>query len=206
MGYTKGMNNFQLTICSKTWARSALLAGLALFTSACGGKLADVNVTVVDQKTALENQVLGSYEELGQDVMLVASVRSVDESGKLKTVREIPPGKMKAIRAKQRQEFNHDDIKSFKADGSAGEGKDGYLVFHETEKTKADPAHRKFVETLIAEENEDRKAIYERIIATNPAFSEGDLAKVETISASLNRDNAEKGEKIQLDNATWAVK
>lgn len=184
--------------------------GLVLFgwaaVSACGGKLADVNVTVVDQKTALENQVLGSYEELGQDVMLLASVRSVDESGKLKTVAEIPPGKMKAVRAKQRQEFNLDDINQFKLDGAAGEGMDGYLVFLETEKTKTDAEYKKFVETLIAEENEDRKAIYERIVATNTAFTEGDLPKVEKISASLNRDNAKPGEKIQLENGSWSVK
>lgn len=173
---------------------------------ACAGKLADVNVTVVDQKTALENQVLGSYEELGEDVMLLASVRSVDESGKLKAVKEVPPGKMKAVRAKQRQEFNQDDVNQFKKDGAAGEGKDGYLVFIETEKTKTDAEYKKFVQTIVTEENEDRRAIYERIVATNTAFTEGDLPKVEKISASLNRDNAKTGEKIQLDNGSWSVK
>lgn len=184
-----------------------ILAGLCLAAlGACSGKLADVNVTVVDQKTALENQVLGSYEELGEDVMLLASVRSVDESGKLKTVREVPPGKMKAVRAKQRQEFNQDDIAQFKIDGVVGEGKNGYLVFLETVKTKTDAEYKKFVQSLLTEENEDRRAIYERIVATNEAFSEGDLPKVEKISASLNRDSAKPGEKIQLDNGTWSVK
>ena len=38
-------------------------------------KLFDANVTIVDQKTELEN-----------DVLLLASVRSVDEEGKLKPV------------------------------------------------------------------------------------------------------------------------
>ncbi len=189
-----------------TLLRIGFLLLLGSTVSACSGKLADVNVTVVDQKTALENQVLGSYEELGQDVMLLASVRSVDENGKLKTVAEIPPGKKKAVRAKQRQEFNQDDINQFKQDGSAGEGKDGYLVFLETEKTKSDAEYKNFVQTLIAQENEDRKAIYERIVATNTAFTEGDLPKVEKISASLNRDNAKPGEKIQLDNGSWSVK
>jgi len=71
----------------------------------------------VDQKTALENQVLGSYEELGKDMMLLASVRSVDETGKLKLVAEVPKSKMEAIRAMQRQEFNRDDIQMFKVLG-----------------------------------------------------------------------------------------
>ena len=186
--------------------RLAGLLTLAATLQACSGKLADVNVTVVDQKTALENQVLGSYEELDQDVLLLASVRSVDENGKLKTVREVPPGKMKAIRAKQRQEFNHDDIVRFKQEGAAGEGRDGYLHFFETEKTRSDPKYKTFVQTLIAEENEDRRTIYERIVATNPAFSEGDLPKVAAISASLNINNARKGEKIQAEDGTWTVK
>ena len=58
----------------------------------CSEKLVDVNVTIVDQKTALENQILGSYEELGNEVLLLASVRSLDEEGKLKPVIEVPKG------------------------------------------------------------------------------------------------------------------
>jgi hypothetical protein len=38
-----------------------------------------VNVTIVDQKTAFENQFLESYEELGNEVLLLGSVRSVEE-------------------------------------------------------------------------------------------------------------------------------
>ena len=70
-----------------------------------------MNVTIIDQKTALENQILGSYEELGNEVLLLASVRSVDEEGKLKPVIEVPKGKRLALKAMQRQEFNRDDIR-----------------------------------------------------------------------------------------------
>lgn len=185
--------------------RCAALACAILF-SACSGKLVGVNVTVVDQKTALENQILGSYEELGNDMMLLASVRSVDENGKLKTVAQIPPAKLKAIRATQRREFNRDDIQMFKQIGCAGEGNDGFLVFFEAERTQKDPKFKSFVQTIIKEENEDRLATLERIVATNEAFSEASLPKVKQISASLNRDNAKPGEKIQLEDGTWAVK
>lgn len=176
-----------------------------LMLSACG-KLVGVDVTIVDQKTALENQILGSYEELGNEMLLLASVRSVDEDGKLQTVAEVPPGKMQAIRAMQRQEFNRDDIQGFKQSGVAGEGKDGLLVFFDNEKTKSDPQHKTFVQAIIAEENQDRLTILNRTIATNEAFAEGDLPKVQEIFASLNRDHAEAGEKIQLENGTWTVK
>ena len=131
---------------SKWRIQVGLSAGLfaMMLLSACFGKLVDVNVTVVDEKTALENQILGSYEELGNEMTLLASVRSVDESGKLKSVPEIPPGKRKAIRAMQRKEFNRDDIANFKKLGCAGESNDGLLVFIEVEKTRTDPKFKKF--------------------------------------------------------------
>ncbi len=187
--------------------KGSLLAMLvwALGFSGCSS-LVGVDVTVVDQKTALENQILGSYEELGNEMLLLASVRSVDEDGKLKTVAEIPPGKMEAIRAMQRQEFNRDDIQSFKQSGIAGEGNEGLLVFFETEKTQSDPKFKTFAQTIMEEENADRLAILKRTVATNEAFSDGDLPKVQRIFASLNRDNANPGEKIQLEDGRWIVK
>jgi hypothetical protein len=185
----------------KVWA--GLMA--ILWLTACG-KLVGVDVTVVDQKTALENQILGSYEELGNEMLLLASVRSVDEEGKLKTVADIPPGKKQAIRAMQRQEFNRDDIQSFKQSGVAGEGNTGLLVFFENEKTKQDTQFNSFAQAIIQEENEDRLAILKRTIATNEAFSDGDLPKVQKIFASLNRDSAPPGEKIQQENGEWTVK
>lgn len=172
--------------------------------SACSGKLVGVNVTIVDQKTALENQILGSYEELGNDMMLLASVRSVDENGKLKTVAQIPPAKLKAIRAMQRREFNRDDIQLFKQIGCAGEGNDGFLVFFDVERTQKDTKFKTFARTLVTEENEDRLTTLERIVATNETFSA--LPQVKKISASLNRDNAKPGEKIQIEDGTWTVK
>jgi len=48
-----------------------------------GCTLAQVRVNVVSERTALENQVLGSYNSLSQDVLLVASVRGVDPLGRI---------------------------------------------------------------------------------------------------------------------------
>ncbi|MBT5632997.1 MAG: DUF1318 domain-containing protein [Nitrospina sp.] len=174
--------------------------------SGCAEKLVDVTVTIVDQKTALENQILGSYEELGNEVLLLASVRSVDEEGKLKPAVEIPQGKLKALRALQRQEFNRDDIQEFKKTLCAGEGNDGFLKFFENERTKTDAEFKAFSNAIMAEENEDRITILQRIVATNENFTEKDFPIVQKISASLNRDNAKPGEKIQLENGEWSTR
>jgi hypothetical protein len=194
-----------MSVFSSALKNVMIAAGIAFVLYGCAGKLVDVNVTIVDQKTALENQILGSYEELSNDVLLLASVRSVDEEGKLKPTVEIPKGKLKALRALQRQEFNRDDIQDFKNSLLAGEGNDGFLKFFENKRTKTDVHYRDFVVTLIAEENEDRLTVLQRILATNEYFTMQDLPKVQKISASLNQENARPGEKIQLENGEWFI-
>ena len=187
------------------WPNLMTGAMLVLVLAGCGGKLVDINVTIVDQKTALENQILGSFEELSNEVLLLASVRSIDEEGKLKPVTEIPKGKLRALRAMQRQEFNRDDIQEFKQTLCAGEGNDGTLKFFDNARTKTDAKFKEFAEAIIAEENEDRLIILQRIVATNENFTEQALPKIRKISASLNRDNAKPGEKIQQENGDWST-
>jgi hypothetical protein len=139
-------------------------------------------------------------------MMLLASVRSIDETGKIIAVDPIPDQKKEAIRARQRMEFNKDDIENFKALGSAGENNEGFLTFFEIDKTREDPKFDLFVKTIIEEENADRLTIMKRIVMVNENFNEEDLPKVQKIFASLNRENAKKGEKTQLENETWVVK
>ncbi len=176
------------------------------FLSACAKELVGVNVTIIDQRTALENQVLGTYENIGKDMMLLASVRSIDESGKLKEVDPIPRHKKEAIRARQRMEFNKDDIENFKLIGCAGENNDGFLSFFEIDKTRKEPQFELFVKAIIKEENNDRRTIMKRIVMISENLNENDLPDVQKIFASLNRDNAKKGEKIQLEDGIWDVK
>nr|NIQ01679.1 YdbL family protein [Nitrospinaceae bacterium]NIR55686.1 YdbL family protein [Nitrospinaceae bacterium]NIS86130.1 YdbL family protein [Nitrospinaceae bacterium]NIT82974.1 YdbL family protein [Nitrospinaceae bacterium]NIU45177.1 YdbL family protein [Nitrospinaceae bacterium] len=94
----------------------------------------------------------------------------------------------------------------FKKTGCAGEGSNGLLVFFETPKTREDPKFKTFARSIIQQENEDRMAIYRRILATNEHFGENDLPKIQKLSASLNRDNARPGDKIQLDDGRWIQK
>jgi len=177
------------------------MLGLVLH-AGCGGPL--VGVTVVDERTALENQVLGTYQELNQEVLLVASVRYIDPKGKLQKSPEIPPGKKQVIRALQRSSFNKDDIEALKVRGIFGENKEGGLSV--LNPTAIVPDQRAFVNNLIAEENADRVVIMTRVIETNEKLSEADLPRVKKMFAALNRDKAEVGHMIQSDDGTWSKK
>jgi hypothetical protein len=182
--------------------QSIFIACLAFLLTACGGPL--IGVTVVDERTALENQVLGTYQELNQQVMLVASVRYIDPKGKLKQTQALPPGKKDVVRALQRVSFNKDDLNRFKSLGIIGENNEGGVTL--LEPGKIEPGERAFVENLVKEENEDRLIIMSRILETNETLSPTDLPRVHKMFAALNRDNALRGELIQLDNGKWMQK
>ena len=168
----------------------------------CGGPI--VGVTVVDERTALENQVLGSYQELNQEALLVASVRYIDPKGKLVESPELAPGKKKAIRAIQRSSFNKDDIDRLKSLGILGENNQGGVTLLAPE--RVEDGQRAFVANLVKEEKSDREVIMRRVIETNEQLSDKDLPRVRRTFAALNRDKARVGEMVQLGNGKWIKK
>ena len=189
---------------SFVWKSINLLASsfaLTMFMG-CGGPL--VGVTVVDERTALENQVLGTYQELNQEVMLVASVRYIDPKGKLKQTAELPPGKKEVARALQRISFNKDDLNRFKAMGVVGENTKGGVSLLSPEKVPTED--KAFLDNLLKEENEDRLVVMHRVVETNETLTPQDLPKVHNMFAALNRDKAMKGEWVQLENEKWVQK
>jgi hypothetical protein len=143
----------------------------------CAEKLINAHVTIVDQKTAIENHILGNYEQLGNE-MLLDSVRSVDEEGKLKPVSEVLKGERLALKSMQRIEFKRDDVLEFQSSLFVGEVNGGRLKYFENERTLKDSDYKKFVVAILNEENKDRLTILERIVATNENFSDKDLYKV----------------------------
>ena len=66
-------------------------------------------IQVVDERTALENQILGSFEELEQDISLLASVRSDDSPESGPALPRFSDIRNQAIQARQTQQFNRDD-------------------------------------------------------------------------------------------------
>ena len=180
--------------------------GCSAFLLACHGPLVGVNVEVVDEKTLLERQILGSYEELSKDLVMIASVRGVDDSGKVKPAPYLPPGKEKALRAAQSREFNRDDIERFKREGCAGESREGLLSVLPCPNARDDGKYAQLLREIAEEENTDRRIILSRVIETSENLTPADLPKLQRVFAQMNRDAAKKGEKIQLENGTWTEK
>ena len=176
-----------------------------------GCTLAKVDVNVVSERTALENQVLGSYNALSDDVLLVASVRGVDPSGKIKT----PPRKSReyqnAVTAMETLAFHEDDVDAFKRLGWVGENNLGLLTSFPMNREKAPDDLQAFVArypqneflSVVKQVNGAREVVMMRVVETNADFTEKDLPQIKRVFAKLNREKALPGEKLQKEDGSW---
>ena len=158
----------------------------------------------MDERTALENQVLGSYAQLDQEVMLLASVRGIDPQGQLIKKPPLPLGRKEVVRAMQRAAFNRDDLEQYKQGGIIGENNQGGVTILALD--KVEPPQHDFIKSLVAEENADRNIIMRRIINTDESLSLNDLPRIQAIFSAMNRDKAQAGAFIQTKEGSWQRK
>jgi len=191
----------------------AVPAALVLALGGCSGLggLVGTQIEVEAGQRSLEEQVLGSYEHLGEEVYVMAGVRAIDPiSGNPSPPRPMTESEARALAARRRMEFNRDDVLRFRGEGYVGEGNDGLLMAFEDELARLeenDPRRARLVREVVQEENEDRLVVMRRIVDTNPDLRgpEG-MAVVGRILAARQRDEADKGVRLQLPDGTWAVK
>lgn len=161
-------------------------------------------ITLVDQQTSLEKQVLGSYQKIGSDMLMVASVRAVEADGKEKDAPHYSDLHQQAIKAMQNQEFNRDDIDELKSKKLIGEALDGSIMLVESDSLPR--KDRQFAEKLVLEENESRQVIWQRIIQLSENLSIKDIPKIRRAYAKMMHEKAMKGELIQTEEGKWVEK
>ncbi len=190
----------------------ALACLLAAVGAGCGlSGLVRTEIEIKGERQSLEEQVLGSFEHIGEKVYLLAGVRAVDPlSGEVKPPPPMTDSESAALAARRRMEFNRDDILRFKRLGYAGEGSDGQLVLFEEEMDRLrreEPRRHELVRAIVEEENRDRLTIMQRIVRTSPPLrgKEG-LRTVRSILAARHRRQAEDGTRIQMPDGTWRQK
>jgi len=182
------------------WRRMLSVSMLISFLAACSIHTPEMKFT--GEKTALENQILGTYNQVKEDVWMVASVRAANPDSQITLSDE----KRAVLTAIQNREFNKDDIDEFKRDGAVGENAKGWLQIRPQPRLEKDAEYKKLVERIVAEDNRDRQIIMRRIIDINPSVQTTDSTEVEKVFAKLNRDSAKPGEWIQMPEGEWVRK
>ena len=173
-----------------------LLMGLPFVTNCISLKMVSV-----DQKTELENQILGSIGELQKDLAMTASVRG---DGQKESA--IPNAHREALMAMMNRQFNLDDVNDLKARQAAGENLKGLLTFFENERTKNDPNYKALAKRIIETENKDRTVIMRRVLSINPNLTDKDYPIVQSMMYKLNVQGSPPGVKIQKESGEWDTK
>ncbi|MCX6116933.1 MAG: DUF1318 domain-containing protein [Proteobacteria bacterium] len=186
--------------------RSLLIMAIpsTIFLTSCS-----FNFALTGQKTALENQVMGSYKELDDEVLLLASVRGVSKDGKVTESKKISDAAKEAQTAKQNQDFNRDDIDELKEKQILGEALSGDLVVLPKGIGLVDTATEadlRFAEAICLEENRDRASIVKRIISSNENLNQKDLAETKRIYRKNVLEKSPEGTWFQDDNSQWTKK
>jgi len=179
--------------------RTVLAFSLLSLLHGCSVKAPDISVT--GEKTALESQVLGTFQQIESDAFVIASTREF--SGGKTT---LSAQKQEVLEAVQNRKFNMDDVDELKKARVVGENNRGFIEILSNPRLEIDADYRRVVEQVVAEENHDRRIIYERVIAINQMASKADPAQLETIFARLNSENSEPGTMIQDSNGQWIEK
>ncbi len=195
---------------NRTLRNISLALGLALFLSGC--TLAKVDVNVVSERTSLENQVLGTYNSLNEDMLLVASVRGVSPTGKIEAPPRHTPEQADATRALETIAFHADDIETFKRFGWVGENQEGLLTTFTREPPKlaaeelksfaANYSEAEFQQVL-KEVNQAREVLMLRVVQTNENFTSKDLPAIRKVFARINRQNSAPGSRVQAEDGRW---
>ena len=188
----------------------SLALGLVLLVGGC--TLAKVDVNVVSERTSLENQVLGTYNSLNQDMLLVASVRGVSPTGKIDTPPRHTPEQADATMAMETIAFHADDVETFKLFGWVGENQDGQLTPFTRETPKVSSAELKTFaanyseaefQQVVKEVNQAREVLMMRVVQTNENFTAKDLPAIRKVFAKINRQNSAPGSKVQDADGKW---
>jgi hypothetical protein len=177
-----------------------IIFAVIMFFMQCSVKAPEVQIT--GEKTALENQVLGTYQQIESDAYVIASTRALDTE-------KVDAGsaqKQQLLQAVQNRKFNKDDIDELKRDAVIGENNKGFLQIFPTNRYNQDMEYKRQVDQLVIEENRDREVIYERVVSINELASETESRKLNDIFAKLQFDNSKPGTLIQHPDGSWVEK
>ena len=173
---------------------------ISLFFLGCAVKLP--KITATGERTALENQIVGSYQMIEEQAFMVASLRGEFPSDSVNLTQE----KRRVLLAFQRQRFNSDDIMEFKRYGTVGEAQDGFIEIISDQKYTGDSIYQVLVNEIVAEENEDRRLIMRRIIELHPEIDPNDKSKVGLVYSRLKQEASPEGTWIQEPDGSWKKK
>lgn len=166
-------------------------------------------ITLTSERTSLENQILGTYAEIREDVWLVSSSQAVEGlkiTSTTNTNVKVINVNFKVIKALETIEYDQDKITNYKARGYLGENNEGFLSYMKNSVIEDNPEMKLKLLEIMNEVNDARTVLMLEVINRNANLSMDDLPEVKKTTAKINQNNALKGEWIQNQDGEWIKK
>ncbi len=157
-------------------------------------------------KTAVERQIVGEYRELEKDAWMISSVRT---SGGKAAVSAAPPSDDPVLyKALKVLEYHRMKIRSYKNESAVGESATGYVSYIRQPRYENDPMSREIVLRVIANENEARKTVFARSLASSLKRDpdENEIAAFGRQYAAEMQAAAQKNDMIEDQAGRWMKK
>jgi uncharacterized protein YdbL (DUF1318 family) len=163
-----------------------------------------VRAISVDKKSTLEQQFIGEYEELTEDLQTVASVRATANG--LGANGDDPYAR--ALQARRVQLFYKDDLDRARSRGCVGEALDGRLALLKCSEAPASqpssaPALEPVTARLVQIENDARGALVEYALSKNTSLKDGDRQLVWQAYRRIVLTALKKGDLVQNNAGEW---
>lgn len=185
-----------------TLSRTAAIVALS---SAC--TLVSTKVVQVDKKSTLEEQFIGEYEELTDDLATMSSVRAA--AGQLGPTGNDPY--QRALQARRVQRFYQDDLARARVRGCLGEALDGRVVVLPCAQQPASmqaasslPVTEPAVERLAKLENTAREALVDYALSRAENLREADRASVWQAFRRVVIGALAPGSLVQTSGGQWS--
>lgn len=170
-------------------------------------------ITFTSERTSLENQILGTYREIREDVWIISSAQTVEGlkvSSLSNTNAHAQASRasvdFRVIRALETVQYNEERIRGFLAKNLAGENNQGFLSYREESSVENNPEEKKKLLETLGEVNDARLVLMLEVINRNKKLTVDDLDKVKKTFAEMNQKSALQGEWIQLESDEWIKK
>lgn len=162
------------------------------------------NFEITSQRTALENQVLGTYADIEDQVPIKRKIAGPEETTDKPKAADLSPTEF----AKLNQQFNKPDIDDLKNDQIIGESGIGDLAILPKGvglAAKAEKQRLKLADLLVSEENRDRSVLFRARIEENDVErAQWENLKNEVIRQL--REDLKTGQWYQDEKGRWQQK
>ena len=167
-------------------------------------------INVTSERTSLENQIMGTYQEIREDVWLVSSSQTVEglniSASTNTNIKQEFDIDYKVIKSLETIEYNKELIEKYKAKGFIGENNQGLLDYIENRIMEENPVEKQKLFENKDEVNDARQVLMQEVINKNENLTLDDFDQVKKTFADMYRKRALKNEWIQDDEGNWSKK